>query len=152
VEQPQDTTGLEQYLTKVRDQAPGMMRGEAEEKIESLLNELGLPWGAEPSGDLWKVRADVGEVFLGLNEDDEILSIWQLIHSFGGNEKKEANYLATLLRINESTQGACFSLTKLGDQEWVMVVARIAAQKIDKEELALALKDVFAMSQLYDSD
>jgi hydrogenase maturation factor len=89
----------------------------------------------------------------GLSEDEEVLTLWQPIHELGGSPKKKADYLATLLRVNAGTTGACFCLDTLyenDDTEWVLIMARIAAQQIDKEEVELTLESVFRMSALYE--
>lgn len=143
---------LDQYVSKVRETSSQRPRGEAEERVESILTELQVPWTTDPAGDLWTVASDLGDVLVGLSDDDSILSIWQLIHPLKGKVKREAGYLAALLRINEQTRGSCFALTEVGDEEWVMIVARLAATSLDKEELSLALEDVFASLKLYAPD
>ena len=70
--------------------------------------------------------------------------------------KKKADYLASLLHLNMTTQGACFALDDQApgseSNPWVTIIARIAAQKIDKEEVEAALGGLFRMSAIYDQD
>ncbi len=75
MEEAEVEKGLGQYLKTVRDEKRS--RGEIEERVEAILSELELPWSAEPEGDLWKIDSDVGIVRAGLDNEDEVLSIWQ---------------------------------------------------------------------------
>jgi hypothetical protein len=145
--------GLDRFLesARARKGSTGEASGKAHQRIEGIFEELELPVEAEAGG--WKIDTDVGSVMAGLSEDHDVLTLWQPIHAVKERPKKQADYLAALLRINASTTGACFCLDTLyeGDPaEWVMIVARLSAEQIDKEEVELALEGLLRMSAIYD--
>jgi hypothetical protein len=144
------SSGLAKYLTQTKPQ-PGSGRGEAEIRVESILSELDVPWSAEPEGDVWKIQSDVGLVFVGLDDADEVLSLWQLIAPINRRRGK-TDFYASLLKSNSQTRGACLALTDLGDgQETVVVIGRVAATDIGKEQVALVLGDLFEYSKMFDA-
>jgi hypothetical protein len=96
---------LAQYVRNARERRSTATRGDAENRVESILTELQMPWRSEEA-DSWSIDSDVGEVRLGLNEDDEILSIWQLVSPVPGKPKRNAEMYRELLRINQQTLGA----------------------------------------------
>ena len=141
---------LQRYLTKVRENAgPAASAGDAERRVELILIDLELPWRAE-AVDMWAIDSDVGVVRAGLNDDDDILTIWQVIGPLPGKPKKLGELFHDLLRINADTRGACLAITGHGDDEALSVIARLNAPTLDKEEFAMALEDVFATSKLFD--
>src|ERR1700751_4228374 len=102
--------GLSAYLKKVPAHVPEQgPAGETAKRVESLFNELNLPW-TERAG-VWEITADVGLVLAGIDEEGGMLTFWQSIHPLGGPPKKKADYLSELLHLNMGTEGACFALS-----------------------------------------
>jgi hypothetical protein len=122
------------------------------EQIEQIFQELDLPRNREHGG--WLIETDVGPVRAGLDEDGKVMTFWQTIHPLKGSPEEEADYLTTLLKINAQTIGACFAIdeTEEGEPDWIMLIARISAEQLDKEEVALALEGLLRMSALYEDD
>ncbi len=140
--------GIDQFLKGARSK-PRAEGGESHRRVEGIFEELELPFDHEAGG--WWIDTDVGRVRAGLDESGHVLTMWQPIHQLTGGPKKNADYLATLLRINSGTVGACFCLDEyLEGEEWVLLMSRISAQQIDKEEVELALEGLLRMSALYD--
>lgn len=81
-----------------------------------------------------------------------MLTFSQFIHDWRRKAKKEAEYMQTLLRLNRHTGGACFAIFGEEGQEFLGIVARIAAPKVDREEVALALESVFELSNVYEQN
>jgi len=138
---------LAQYLKTVKREKTE--RGVGDTRVEALMSELDLPW--RPDGEVWTIASDVGEVTLGLSPDDQVLSLWQAIMPVPpGKPKKHGDLFHELLMVNAQTQGACLAVTEIGTDEWVMVIARLNAPTLDKEELAMALGDIFATLKMFD--
>lgn len=130
---------------------PGGAKSETALSIEGIFTELSLPW--KPEGDYWGIDSDVGFVTAGLSDDEEVLTFIQFINTWSGKPKKAASFLEALLKINSTSNGACFAIfgdRDEGEEEKIGIVARIAARSIDKEEIALALTSLFSMSKLFD--
>lgn len=131
---------------------PAGERGETETRVESLFDELSLPWSAQ--GDLWHIDSDVGLVAAGLDEDKDVLTFIQMLGPWNGRRaKKMTDFMEALLKMNSQSSGACFAIfgdRDEGEEEQIGIVARIAAQSIDKEEIALALTSLFRMSKVFD--
>lgn len=144
--------GLDRFLESARARrGPEAARGPTHNRVEGIFEELELPFTNE--GEIWAIDTDVGDVRAGLNEDATILSLWQPIHPLREKPKKLADYFATLLRVNAGTRGACFCLDTLYDDdptEWVVLMSRLSAEALDKEEVSLALEGLLRMSALYD--
>jgi len=146
---------LSEYLKKTRGQGPAEGVQEVAARVEMILSALELPWHVEDRAQaIWGVEADVGLVFLGLDETGDVLSLWQKIHPIRGDSAENADYFNSLLHINASTTGACFAINDYGDEdeEWLLIIGRIAAAKLDLEEVELALESVFYLSKLFDDD
>lgn len=145
---------LDQYFSKTRPEDPsGDGHGAAEAQVEEILSGLGVPWSRRPAGDIWEIESDVGDVMIGLNDDDSMLSIWSPIHPLDPKKlKKDAGYFAYLLRVNDSTQGSCFAIADIGDTPWIWVIARQSFAGVNAESLSVALTDVFASLKIYQSD
>lgn len=145
---------LDKYFSKTRPEGHvGEGSGEAEAQVEEILTGLGVPWSRRPAGDIWEIESDVGDVMIGLNDDDSMLSIWSLIHPLDAKKmKKEANYFAYLLRVNDSTQGSCFAIADVGDTPWIWVIARQSFAGVNAESLSVALTDVFQSLKIYQGD
>ena len=144
-----NTEGLGAYLKNVKP-AAARPSAEIEDYIESLFDELGLPWSKEGFG--WTIRADVGAVTAGVSDDGDLLTFFQPIHQLQKPPKKSGDYLAALLRVNMGTTGACFALDDdtAGGKDELVIVARIAAPDVDKGEIEAALGSLFRMSALFD--
>jgi hypothetical protein len=139
--------GLSDYLQSV--QPP--QRGEVEERVEGIFQALALPWTRDREN--WQIDSDVGLVMAGLDEDKDILTFFQVLGPWDSSKpKKQADLMQALLRMNSGSSGACYAI--FGDaaqnDERLMIVARIAAKSIDKEEVALALTSLFEMSRVFD--
>ena len=140
---------LDEYLTKVRAKETAPVT-EVRQRVEAAFDELKLPWERSQEGN-WAITSDVGEVRAGLDDDEEVLTFWQLIHELGRPPKKAGEYLFALLSANADTTGACFAIREMeGMDPLVFIVSRIAAQKLDPEEVALALQSVFWLSSHFD--
>jgi len=142
---------LDKYFEKSREAVSSGGFGEAEERIEAVLTEVGAPWSREPEGDCWEVTSDHGNVLVGLTSDDSVLSIWALIHPFTGKPKKEADYLYELMCLNQQTRGSCYAITDINGQPWVMVVARMSPSGLNAEAFGIALADVIESLKAFES-
>ena len=144
---------ISQYLTTVRSTVTPTA---AVERVESVFTELGLPASRQAEGDVWEIPTDVGSITAGLDEDQEILTVWQLIHPIQEPPKKRADYLWALLSMNMSATGAWFAIHEVGEgrsaERWVVIVARLAVPTLDKGDLALALESLFRLSKIYDTE
>ena len=141
--------GLGEYLKNVK-RPQG--QSEARARVEEIFEELGLPWSRAPQGD-WKIASDVGEVAAGLDDAEEVLTVFQLLGPLNGKRKQNADFFYALLAANFSMTGACYAIyTPENSPAMLSIVGRIAAEHIDPEEVALTLKSLFEMSHVFDNN
>lgn len=141
---------LSQYLQTVKqDRGDSVSATEGARRVEAIIDELQLPTIKEDPS-VWRIDSDVGTVRVGLDDEGEVLSIWQMIGSIDGRAKKHADLFEEMLRINRGTQGSCLALDDIGGERWIVVLARLWATTLDKPEFAMAIEDVFATSKLFD--
>lgn len=141
---------LNDYLSKSRATAERAERSVIVQRVEAVFDELKLPWRRAEDG--WEIDSDVGPVRAGLDEDEEVLTFHQIINELTGPPKKQGELLFSLLAANASTTGACFAIFE-GEalpKALLAIVGRIAAQKLDSEEVALTLRSVFDLSSLFE--
>jgi hypothetical protein len=121
--------------------------------VEAVVAELNLPAIKEDS-TTWRIDADVGTVYFGVDDEGDVLTIWQLLMSLKDPEKpkKHAEFFEDLLAVNRDTRGACLAIDKTFEagQKWLMVLARLRAPTLDAPEFAMAMEDVFATSKMFD--
>jgi hypothetical protein len=159
LERPENPTaetdeGLSRFLSGTKQEVQRGGAGEAEQRIESLFGELDVPFKSDPSGDLWEIDSDVGLVNVSLNDNDDVLTLWHVVHEIERKpSKKQADYLWALLSINSSTRGACIAILEPDHAgPAVAIIARIAATDIDASELKMALTDVFETLNVFYGD
>jgi hypothetical protein len=118
-------------------------------QVEAIFEELGLPWDRDEAGD-WLIRADIGEVRAGLNESGDILSVWQVINELQSKPKQHADLLWELLRLNYVGNGAYFALHQPedGSAPLLLLMGRLAAERIDPGEVAQTLASLCGMSRM----
>jgi hypothetical protein len=141
---------LSAYLTKTRATADRAERSAVTKRVHELFAELGLQ--ATSENDVWAIASDVGTVYAGLDDDEEVLSFWQVINTLSSPPKKLGEVFYALLCANADSTGACFAIRRPDDggEPYFFIVGRIAAQKLDKEEIALTLTSVFHLSSMFD--
>ncbi|MDP8991616.1 MAG: YbjN domain-containing protein [Actinomycetota bacterium] len=119
-----------------------------EQQIEAIFQELGLAWSKRPDGN-WVIQADIGEVLAGLNDTADILSFWQVINQLSGKPKQHADLLWGLLSLNGASNGAYFALhpPDSGGAPLLIIMARLAAERLDAGEVAQTLASLFGLSK-----
>jgi hypothetical protein len=138
---------LNEYLAKTRAAQQRAESSDVVKRIEAIFDELGLPWRHDD--DCWAINSDVGEVMAGLDDDEDVLSIWQVQFPVTKPAKKNGELFDEMLRANADTTGACFAIRQPEDgPPYVFVVARISAKSVDAPEIALTLSSVFSLASL----
>lgn len=155
--EPGDDVGtetlLDEYLSKTRAHHEHAERSEIVKRVEEVFEELKLPWRRDSEAESvgWEVDSDLGIVRAGLDDDEEVLTLFRFVHQLEKSAKKEADYLFTLLSINSDAAGAWFAISETEELgNIVYVVSRISAQKLDPEEVALALQGIFQLLSAYE--
>lgn len=140
-------SGLDQYFKETG--RPSAEISEVAQRVEQIFSDLNLPWSR--SGDSWAIEADVGRVIAGLDEDQDVLTIWQSINELKGKPKNNADFLYALL-CNNTVGGSWFAVMESDDgtPPVVCIVSRLSAKTLDKEEVEMALESLFAKSKLFD--
>ena len=145
---------ISQYLTTV-ERSVGRLARPLNESSQYLLS-CGFQRYDNPTANLGEIESDVGTIRAGLDDDHEVLTVWQLIHPLRDNVKKSADYLLALLTMNMGAKGAWFAINEVGEgrniERWVVLVSRLAVPTLDKGDLALALESLFKLSKLYDEN
>jgi hypothetical protein len=94
---------LSEYLTKTRAAQHRAEHSEVVQRVEAIFDELGLPWQRDE--DCWAINSDVGEVMAGLDDDEEVLSIWQVLFRLNKSAKKNGE-LMTRCSVRTPTRWA----------------------------------------------
>ena len=146
---------LNEYLSKTRERQEHAERSVIVKRVEEVFGELQLPWRRDSESDslAWEIDSRPRDCAAGLSDDEEVLTLFRFVHQLEKSAKKEADYLFTLLSINSEAAGAWFAISETEELgNIVYVVSRISAQKLDPEEVALALQGIFQLLSVYESD
>ena len=107
-----------------------------------MLDELGVHWQAD-GARAWDVGAGQHELRITLDDRKTFFSLYQPVFELDRKNRKDADFLRSLLEINASTKGACVAVTDIFDgEDWVMVIGRLNAEALTREALATTLEDV----------
>lgn len=139
---------LADYLSKSRQNKERSETSIAHSRVQEIFDELNVPWRQED--DVWVLTSDVGEVYAGLNDEEDVLSIWQFPVSFTKPPKKLGEIYHSLLSMNADSAGAWFAVRTIGGENMLMIVGRIAADQLDPEEVALTLGTVFSLASTFE--
>lgn len=138
---------LSDYLTKTRATQTRAEASATVKRVEDIFAELELPWKRDD--DKWLIQSDVGEVYAGLDDDQEVLSFWSLRFEIDKAPKKSGELFWEMLCGNAATTGACWAISVIeGSPPVALVVARISAEAVDPPEVALALSSVFRLASM----
>lgn len=142
---------LGEYLEKTKAAESKALSSETIKRIESIFDELGVPWKRDD--DVWVITSDVGEVRAAVDDDEDVLSFWQLQFPLDKHPKKNGELFDELLRMNADSAGAAWAVKLFDDgTRYVIAISRIAAQNIDPPEVALALSAVFDLASVTAGD
>jgi hypothetical protein len=119
-------------------------------RVEELLSELALSWSVDDDGD-WIVQSEEGEVVLILGS--ETLTAVQNLQRLPEKPKKLGEYYGALLSLNaQDNNSAAFFVVSSSTEpntRMVGIKSEISVRNLDKSELALSLKSVLELSNLW---
>ena len=100
-------------------------------QVDEILDQLGVDVEVDSDGD-WRLRTEVGEFLLVVDGDNGDLVALQTIQEMPPPRDAHVDLMYLLLRMNVEARGACFAALQDGDDEMLVLAARVAADDVDR--------------------